>query len=73
MKKNELKTVRAKSSEELGKTLNDKKQDLEKIQLDLASGKEKNLKKVKNLKREIAQLLTVINEKTLIEAEKRPV
>jgi len=73
MKKNELKTVRAKSSEELGKTLNEKKQDLGKIQLDLASGKEKNLKKVKNLKREIAQLLTVINEKTLIEAEKRPV
>jgi len=73
MKKNELKAVRTKSSAELAKMLDDKTADLEKVRLDLVSGKEKNLKKAKNLKKEIAQVLTVINEKTLIEAEKKEI
>lgn len=70
MKTKEVKDLRTKTIVELEKLLTDKKKDLEKVLLDMVTGKEKNLKKGKNIRHEIARVLTLINEKKLIEAEK---
>jgi ribosomal protein L29 len=37
----------------------------------MRTGQEKKIKKVKNLKREIAQVLTIIREKQILEQEER--
>lgn len=71
MKTKDLKALVAKSDVELGKTLIDKKLELEKVLLAISTGKEKNFKKGKNLRREIAQVLTILNQKKLIKAEKK--
>lgn len=54
MKKKEKEVIRA------------KKIELAKFLANLAAGKEKNLKKGKNLRKEIAQMMTVVREKELI-------
>ncbi|OGM02792.1 50S ribosomal protein L29 [Candidatus Woesebacteria bacterium GWA1_41_8] len=64
MKRKEVDTLRAKEVKELEKTAVEKKRELLKAKVDMSVAKEKNLKKVKNLKHEIAQILTIIKEKT---------
>lgn len=54
MKKNEKLSLRTRKLEELKKTVSEKKRELL-----------KNLKKRKNLRREIAQILTIIREREL--------
>lgn len=71
MKTKDLKALVTNSDVELRKVLVDKKLELEKVLLAISTGKEKNLKKGKNLRKEIAQVLTLINHKKLIEAEKK--
>lgn len=66
MKKKDLTSLREKKVEDLKKLVEEKKSELRKTQTELASKKEKNLKKVKNLKIEIAQVLTLIREGQLI-------
>ncbi len=66
MKKKDLASLREKKIEDLKKLVKEKKDELKKAQIKLVSGKEKNLKKVKNLKTEIAQMLTLIRESQLI-------
>ena len=65
MKKKELKDLKAKEAHELDKLLGVKRVEFTKNSLDLKVGREKNLKKVKNLRRDIAQILTTIREKEI--------
>lgn len=67
MKKNELTKLRNKDIEELKKITQDKKLELAKVFTDIKAGREKNLKKSKNLRCDIAQVLTIVKEKELIE------
>jgi len=69
MKTKDLKNLRSKSVADLVKTVDAKKKDLLKLQISLSTGGEKNLKSVKNLKKEIAQILTIIREKEIVEKE----
>lgn len=63
MKKNELSQKRNKELEELRKELKEKRQELVKVRLEVSTGKIKNKRASKNLKKDIAQLLTLIKEK----------
>ena len=66
MKKKELNKLREKSIKQLQTLVDKKKLELVKIQSKMKVGKEKNLKSTKNLKRDVAQILTIIREKELI-------
>lgn len=65
MKKKEFKELRNRSQSELVKSLKEKKAILAKAYAEVHAGKEKNLKKMKLTKRDIAQTLTVIKEMEL--------
>ena len=67
MKKKELVAVRSKNNLELKIQVSKRKIELVGLYAKMKAGQEKNLKKVKNLKRDLAQLLTVIREKELLE------
>lgn len=49
-----------KSKEELQKTLHDSKEKLGQLKFDLVSGKVKNVSEIRNLKKEIARILTIL-------------
>ena len=59
MKINEL---RQKSKKELQKMLIDRREHLRNLKFDLASGKVKNVREIRGLKKEIAQILTLLTE-----------
>lgn len=65
MKIKELKEVKNKDIKELETMVSKQKLELMKNQVKIAGGKEKNLKKSWNLRREIAQLLSIIKEKQI--------
>lgn len=65
MKKKEKTELRKKTQQELGKSLADKKLELLKAMANMKAGKDKNLKKVKLIRREIAQISTIIHEMEL--------
>ena len=67
MKKRELQGLRAKETVELKKLLPEKKVEWVKAKTGLKASKEKNLKKAKNLSKEIAQISTIIREKEIME------
>jgi ribosomal protein L29 len=69
MKKKEINNLRSKKVKELIKMLNKKRTEAMQIKAKLKVSKEKDLKKVKNLRRDIAQIKTVIREKELIGEE----
>ena len=71
MKKNELQKTRIKKTEELKKLLDKKKVELTTVIVETGAGREKNPKKRKNLRRDIAQILTVLREKELLEKEQK--
>lgn len=71
MKKGELTELRSKDIDELKKLVADKRLELTKVMAEIKAGREKNLKKAKNLRREIARALTLIREKELIEQESK--
>ncbi|OGM28080.1 50S ribosomal protein L29 [Candidatus Woesebacteria bacterium RIFCSPLOWO2_01_FULL_39_61] len=66
MKKKEKTELRKKTQEELVQSLGDKKLELQKAMTNMKAGKEKNLKKVKLIRREIAQISTIIHEMELM-------
>ena len=70
MKKNDFKNIRVKKIEELKEMVSEKKLELIKLLSNKASKGEKNLKKGRNLKKEIAQILTVVKEIEILEKEK---
>ena len=65
MKKNDFKNIKTKKVEDLKKMVSEKKLELMKLLSNKASKGEKNLKKGRNLKKEIAQILTLVREKKL--------
>lgn len=69
MKKKDLQALKSKSIKELRKMVLDKKKEANEAFIKTKAGQEKNLKKVKNLRKDIAQILTLIKEKEIIEEE----
>jgi ribosomal protein L29 len=69
MKKKELTELRSKELGELIKLIKDKKEKLTKLTPEIAIGKEKNLKKAAILRKEIAQILTIVKEKEMADKE----
>ena len=67
MKKNDLRTYFSKTKKEIEKELFKTHLDFLKVKVDMASGKEKNLKKAKNLNKKIAQLNTLLKYKNIKE------
>ena len=61
MKASEL---RQKPKEELQKLLSEKGERLRNLMFDLASGKVKNVREIREIKKDIAKILTIINEFT---------
>ena len=62
MKKNDYKNLRTKKAEDLQKMVSAKKLELMKLLSNKVSKADKNVKKGRNLKKEIAQILTRIRE-----------
>lgn len=69
MKRKEIKALHEKTKEELEKMLGEKRLSLVKLRTDLASGKTKNVKALARERDEIAQILTIIKEKEILEGE----
>ncbi|HET7099267.1 MAG TPA: 50S ribosomal protein L29 [Patescibacteria group bacterium] len=67
MKKKELTDIKSKSVKDLNKMVYTKKLEISKSGMQAVTGKQKNLKESKNLRRDVAQLLTIIKEKQIIE------
>jgi len=64
MKKKELEQLRNKPKAELEKSLVDNREKLWTLRTDLAAGKVKNVAEIKNVKKMIARLLTVLNQES---------
>lgn len=69
MKKKDLERLRKKTIQELEGEILDKKIKSVMTAAKISAGQEKNLKKVKELRREIATLLTIVSEKNREEAK----
>jgi large subunit ribosomal protein L29 len=54
--------LRQKSKAELQKLLQDNRERLRQLRFDLAAGKVKNVREIRRTKKEIARILTIINE-----------
>lgn len=67
MKKKEFTSLKDKSIKDLMKMVNTKKVEVAKKMAEAASGKEKNLKASSGVRHEIAQILTLIKEKEILE------
>ena len=67
MKIKELKEAKLKDVKELEKMVSKLRIDLMKNAVKIAGGKEKNIKKAWNIKKEIAQILTIIKNKMINE------
>ena len=65
MKKKDLKSLRSKKIEELKNMVETKRSEAANAHVKMMAGQEKNLKKAANLRREIAQILTLIKEKEI--------
>ena len=63
MKKKQLKEMAQKTAEELEKEVGKVKIELNKLRLEVLSGKNKNKRLGKNLRKDLAQIKTIINEK----------
>jgi len=69
MKKRELEAMRKQEAQVLEVRLNELRDNLMKVQIDMSIGQEKNLAKARNIRRDIAQIKTLIAEgqkKTII-------
>ncbi len=69
MKKKDLQDLKNKKIIELDKIVVKKRQESVLAHAKMKTGQEKKIKKVKNLRREIAQILTIIREKQILEKE----
>jgi ribosomal protein L29 len=67
MKKKELESLRKKDIKELTKTLEDKKKEYILTYSQVKAGQEKDTRKPTNIRKEVAQILTTIKEKEIIE------
>ena len=71
MKKKDLQDLRNNKVVELEKIVAKKRQESVLTNAKMKTGQEKKVKKVKNLRREIAQILTIIREKQILEEEEK--
>ena len=62
-KNKELKEYKNKPTEELRKDLGGHSERLAKLKFDLAAGKVKNIREIRQIKKTIAQIMTAIREK----------
>lgn len=67
MKRKELTDLKGKTSKNLIKLAGQKAMEAKKIKLNIISGKEKNLKAYRNLRKDLAQIFSVAKEKEIIE------
>jgi ribosomal protein L29 len=67
MKKKDFTELKKKDLKALNKLISEKKAESLKIKVAAVAGKEKNLKIFSNLRREIAQMLTLVKEKQILE------
>ena len=58
-----IKELREKNTEELKKLLADKRETLRKLRFDVSSKQIKNVRELRNTKKDIARILTLIREK----------
>ncbi len=58
----ETKEIKQKSEEELKNILSKKRKDLQEVRFNISSGRVKNIKELRNLKKDIARILTILNE-----------
>ncbi|MDQ5981285.1 MAG: ribosomal protein [Patescibacteria group bacterium] len=63
MAKQNLADLRKKEVADLAKIIIEKRKEAIEQKIELGMGKEKNVRKIKNLRREIAQLITISKEK----------
>ena len=70
MKKKDLSNLREKKQSELVELVEDKKNELTGTHAKVVAGQEKDLKKVKGLRKDIAQILTILREMDISEAKK---
>lgn len=63
MKKKEFQELRKKPVSELQKNLSSEQEKLNNLQFNLSMGKVKNIKEIKKRKKNIAQIMGVVNEK----------
>ena len=59
------KDLRKMSEKELQKILRDEREKLLKLRFDLAAGKLKNIREIRERKKNIAKILTILNEKNV--------
>lgn len=55
--------LRQKTKAELGKLLTDNREKLRQLRFDLAAGKVKNVREIRQIKKDIARLLTLLKQK----------
>lgn len=67
MKKKDFTGLKAKTIKDLASLVQNKRTEAKKLKMEIAAGKSKNLKGYKSARRDIAQVLTVIREKQIIE------
>lgn len=67
MKKKELEQIRLKQIKELKKMINEKQKEINLCFAKIKAGQEKNTKKVKNFRKDLSQILTVLKEKEIVE------
>jgi ribosomal protein L29 len=67
MKTKDFKNLREKGVKELKKMVYTKNVEAAKKAMEIKTGKEKNLKLVRHLRREIAKILTLVKEKEILE------
>ena len=63
--------LRQKSESELQKILQQKKEKLQNLRFDLTAGKLKNFQEIKQTKRDIARILTILNQKSNIKMQNK--
>lgn len=60
----EAKELRLKPNEELNQLLSESQKKLRELRFNLASGKVKNVRAIRVLKKDIARILTILSEKS---------
>jgi len=65
MKKKEIQQIKNKPLPELRKDLADYREKLRKLKFDLSQGKVKNIREIKETKKIIARILTLMNSQTI--------
>ena len=70
MKKKDIISLRSKEAIELAKLVGQMRLEIVKTKANIPASKEKNLKKVKNLRHDLAQVVTLMREKQIMEKAK---